>query len=281
MLKLNVVKGDIDQTWSIIKIARERPPPTWNEVFKDAEYDLIDTSKILDEQERLYGTYYPLKKDIFAAFNYTPLTMVKVVIIGQDPYPQTITDKYGNSVPRAQGLSFSVSEDDSIPSSLNNIFKELQNSYRGFVMPEHGNLIQWAKQGVLLLNACLTLKPGSPGSHGAIWSGFVSKVCRAISVVNPKCIYMMWGQQAQKLQSVIGEKSIVLEAAHPSGMSANRGFFGCNHFNLANELLLKQGKSAINWNVYSNEPLTMPISKNLLEKYKKNNTNDEKDKEEK
>lgn len=264
MLTLNIVKGDVDQSWSVSRIVKERIPATWDKVFEEAKYDLEETSEYLEKDERENGMWYPLKKNLFDAFHYTPLNMVKVVIIGQDPYPQTVRDKNGNSIPRAQGLSFSVSPDDEIPSSLKNIFKELQNSYRGFIMPEHGDLRQWAKQGVLLLNACLTLVPGKPASHGAIWSGFVSKVCRAISEMNPKCIYMMWGQNAQKLRTVVGEKSVILEAAHPSGQSAHRGFFGCNHFNQANEILLKQGHSAINWNIRKRDELTMPINNKLL-----------------
>jgi uracil-DNA glycosylase len=248
MLSLNVMKRPVDQTWSIERIADEAPSRTWEKVFKDAMPELHDVSTVLDDQERLYGQYYPWKQDIFAAFNYTPLPNVKVVIIGQDPYHQTIVIN-GAAMPRAVGLSFSVRQEDSIPSSLQNIYTELANTVRGFVRPDHGDLREWARQGVLLLNTCLTVRPGMAGSHDQIWLGFMKKVFTAITTVNPNCIYMLWGREAQKLHHLLGDRNIVLEAAHPSGLSARRGFFGCNHFNLANEALIRQGKVGINWRI--------------------------------
>ena len=245
MSSLNIIDEPINQGWSIKQVARVYPP-TWEEVFKNAARELDDISDILDEQEKMYGMYFPLKKDIFAAFNYTPLTSVKVVIMGQDPYHQSIVVD-GKTVPRSVGMSFSVRKEDSVPSSLQNIYKELSDTVHGFNRPSHGDLSHWAVQGVLMLNACLTVRPGQPGSHGDIWLGFVNKVFKAIAAVNPRCIYLLWGKEAQKLRPMLGEKSIVFEAAHPSGLSAKRGFFGCNHFNLVNEYLVKQGKTGINW----------------------------------
>lgn len=238
----------VDQTWSIERIATEAPPRTWEATFVDAMPELRDVSTILEEDERTYGPYYPWKQDIFASFHYTPLPNVKLVIIGQDPYHQTIIVN-GISMPRAVGLSFSVRPEDSVPSSLKNIYTELANTVRGFTTPDHGDLREWARQGVLLLNSCLTVRPGAAGSHGDIWLGFMNKVFRAISAVNPYCIYMLWGREAQKLKPMLGERSIILEAAHPSGLSARRGFFGSNHFNLANEALIRQGKVGINWRI--------------------------------
>jgi uracil-DNA glycosylase len=223
----------------------------------DAAPELNDLSTILDEQERKYGHYYPLKKDIFAAFNNTPLGSVKVIIFGQDPYHQTINVN-GNPVPRAVGMSFSVRREDSIPSSLQNIYTELTNTVRGFSPPDHGDLREWARQGVLLLNTCLTVRPGQPDSHGDIWHGFIKKVIAAISAVNPYCIALLWGRNAQKLRDILGDRFIVLEAAHPSGFSARRGFFGCNHFNLVNEHLVRQGKVGINWKISSLAELRAP-----------------------
>jgi uracil-DNA glycosylase len=251
-LKLVICDTEIDQSWSIKDITDKRPPSTWEKVFEDSKYEFATISETLENEERSYGMYFPLKKNIFAAFELTPLKLVKVVIVGQDPYPQLIVDDNNNSVPRAQGLSFSVSKDDAIPSSLQNIYKELYNTYPGFVIPDHGDLTSWAKQGVLLLNSCLTVRNGKPGSHSELWLGFVKRVCKAIAACNPTCIYLLWGQDAQKIKNMIGEKSVVLEAAHPSGRSANKGFFGCNHFNKANEILIKQGHNAINW--YINPP---------------------------
>lgn len=258
MLTLNVMRKPIDQTWSIEKIATEAPPVTWENVFQDAKHELSDVSQILNEQERMYGTYYPLKKDIFAAFQYTPLNNVKVVIVGQDPYHQTISI-HGQSVPRAVGLSFSVRREDSTPSSLQNIYTELANTVRGFTKPDHGDLREWARQGVLLLNMCLTVRPSQAGSHGDIWLGFNNKVFKAIAAVNPYCIFMLWGKEAQKVKPMLGERSTILEAAHPSGLSARKGFFGCNHFNLANDALIRQGKVGINWRISSLAELTGPV----------------------
>lgn len=264
MLTLNVMTQTVDQTWSIARIANESPPITWGDVFKDAVHELKDVSDILDEQEKMYGQYYPLKKDIFAAFHNTPLNTVKVVIIGQDPYHQ-VFNMGGVNYPRAVGLSFSVRREDSIPSSLNNIYTELANTVRGFTMPTHGDLREWARQGVLLLNTCLTVRQGQAGSHGEIWLGFIRRVLRAIAIANPYCIFLLWGREAQKIEPMLGERSEILRAAHPSGLSARRGFFGCNHFNAVNDILIKQGKSAINWRISSlNEMATPYISPTLV-----------------
>ena len=251
MFTLTVLDKPVDQTWSIENVAKLYPP-TWEEVFASASNELRDVSQILDEQERTFGTYFPLKRHIFNAFHYTQLSNVKVVIIGQDPYHQSIV--VGNeSLPRSVGMSFSVRREDSIPSSLQNIYTELSNTVHGFVRPTHGDLTHWALQGVLMLNTCLTVRPGKPGSHGDIWLGFVNKVFRAIAKANPRCIYLLWGKEAQKLRPMLGDKSVVLEAAHPSGLSARRGFFGCSHFTLVNEHLVRQGKIGINWSEYQNE----------------------------
>lgn len=252
MFRLNIVDKMIDQNWTIEQIAK-LPPPSWEGVFESSTNELRDVSGILDEQERSYGMYFPLKRDIFSAFHYTPLDKVKVVIIGQDPYHQSIVVD-GQSVPRATGMSFSVRKEDSIPSSLQNIYKELSDTVSGFQAPYHGDLTHWAVQGILMLNTCLTVMPGKPGSHGDIWLGFANKVFKAIARVNPRCIYLLWGKEAQKLSPMLGDKSVILEAAHPSGFSARRGFFGCNHFVLVNEHLVKQGKTGINWGEYFPEP---------------------------
>lgn len=243
-LKLSVVPT-IDQTWSIIKICHERPPFGWKMVFKDAEEELKDISSILEEQEKAFGSYYPLKSNIFRAFELTPLENVRVVIVGQDPYHQVNSQ---TGLPRAQGMSFSVSRDDDIPSSLKNIFKELKNT-TDFKYPNHGDLISWTRQGVLLLNMCLTVRPNQAGSHGDIWMGFIVKVLNALAEEKPNTIYVLWGSYAQKLIKYIGDRSVILTSAHPSGLSAHRGFFGCNHFKQINDILLSRNETPIDWNL--------------------------------
>lgn len=248
MLTLSVRREAVDQTWSVERIAREYAPPSWKKVFEEAHNELKDVSDILEADERTHGPYYPLKEDLFAAFHKTALQDVKVVIMGMDPYHQGIVLN-GVNVPRAVGVSFGTRQGDSIPSSLQNIYKELAQSVHGFQIPDHGDLSEWMSQGVLMLNSCLTVRQGQAGSHGDIWHGFIKRVCAAIALVNPRCIYLLWGQQAQKLRPMLGERSVILEAAHPSGLSAKRGFFGCNHFNLVNSTLIAQKHVGINWRI--------------------------------
>lgn len=262
-LNLRVITDPIDQSWSVERIATERPPPTWEKVFAGAAPELAHISAILAEQEVAHGSYYPLKADLFAAFNLTPLPMVKVVIVGQDPYPKTVFLD-GKTLPQAVGLSFSVRRGDSIPSSLRTIYSELVETVRGFKTPDHGDLTAWARQGVLLLNTCLTVRPGTPKSHGDLWLGFIKKVLKAIAETNPNCVFMLWGRPAQDIATkhrMIGERSVILEAPHPSGLNRKGGFLGSNHFNLANKALLAQGKVGINWHLYTPGPASnIPVA---------------------
>lgn len=227
-------------------------PAAWQSVFQEARNELADISNSINIDEGQYGQCYPLRSDIFNAFWYTPLHRVNVVIVGQDPYPQALTLGDGSIGPRAVGLSFSVRRGDAIPSSLANIYKELQHSgmfgYR--TLPDHGDLSAWCRQGVLLLNSCLTVRPGQPGSHGAVWSGFISRVLAAIAQVNPYCIFMLWGNQAREIKKLPGwsETFLRVEGVHPSGMNGNK-FVGCNHFRIVNDTLKAQGKRPIVWKV--------------------------------
>lgn len=182
---------------------------------------------------------YPESKNIFNAFNSTPLDQVKVVILGQDPY---------HGPHQAHGLCFSVQPGVQVPPSLQNMFKELQRDL-GFQHPGHGCLQAWANQGVLLLNATLTVQQAAAGSHqGRGWEQFTDK---AIQIVNTQCsgvVFLLWGSYAQKKAAFIDQqKHLVLKAPHPSPLSAHRGFIGCGHFSQANHYLVSQGKSPINW----------------------------------
>lgn len=247
--QLFVIKNDS----SISDIAKYKPPYGWERVFKqsEAEFTAIDEYLLKDEAE--HGMCLPLRKDIFNAFHFTPLSKVKVVIFGQDPYHGLY-----NGLPVAHGLSFSVDYGTPIPESLNNIFQELQRDpyVRGFRKPDHGNLIHWAKQGVLLLNTCLTVRKGEPGSHGSIWMGFINKVISAIMKVNKKTIFLLWGREAQKLIPQLGNSKI-LETSHPSGYSFKQGFYGCGHFSLINEQLRAMRQIPIDWTLQSASSVTL------------------------
>jgi uracil-DNA glycosylase len=182
---------------------------------------------------------FPASKNIFNAFNSTPLDQVKVVILGQDPY-------HGPN--QAHGLCFSVQPGIQAPPSLQNMFKELERDL-GIPAPNHGCLQAWAEQGVLLLNATLTVEQARAGAHqGQGWEQFTD---RAIQLVNERCdhvVFLLWGSYAQKKGAFIdARKHLVLKAPHPSPLSAYRGFIGCGHFSMANCYLQQQGKSAINW----------------------------------
>lgn len=243
-MNLKIVE-EIGEDWTIWDIITKRPPIGWREVFEKCHDEFKDLSHDVHERERVQGRFFPLRKNLFRAFQLTSLEEVRVVIIGQDPYPQPRWD----GKPRAQGLSFSVSKGDQIPSSLQNIFKELQTEYPEWQMPNHGDLTSWALQGVLLLNMSLTVTPNKPNSYGEIWMQFISKVLDAIGRVNPKCIFLLWGKEAQKLRRYVNDKSVILEAAHPSGLSASRGFFGCNHFIQVNDILKNRGENMIDWQI--------------------------------
>lgn len=185
------------------------------------------------------NTVYPSGPLIFRAFDECPLDKVKVVIVGQDPY-------HGNG--QANGLSFSVGREVSIPPSLKNIFKELKNDI-GKDVPSNGELDHWAKQGVLLLNATLTVRAGSAGSHqGYGWEEFTDSVIHALNDEKVHLVFILWGKYAQEKGNFIDrEKHLVIESAHPSPYSAERGFFGSRPFSRTNEYLNKNGIEEISW----------------------------------
>ncbi len=192
-------------------------------------------------EETQTKTIFPPGKQIFSAFSFTPFDRVKAVILGQDPYHGT---------GQAHGLCFSVPPGIRQPPSLVNIFKEL-NADLGIPIPEHGSLETWADQGVLLLNATLTVRSGQAGSHqNKGWETFTDSVISKISQLKTGVVFLLWGRYAQAKEALVdGEKHLVLKAAHPSPFSAYNGFFGCRHFSKANEYLEQQGLEAINWSL--------------------------------
>lgn len=205
-----------------------------------------DIVQFLKNEKKSGRIIYPPGPKIFNAFNTTPFHAVKLVILGQDPY---------HGPGQAQGLCFSVPRGIRLPPSLVNIFKEIRSDL-GVSMPDDcGDLTEWAKQGVLLLNAALTVRANEPFSHAGIgWARFTDAVIRVLSDQKEHLVFLLWGKFAQEKQTLIdGRKHLVLKAAHPSPFSADKGFFGCRHFSRANEYLVKQGISPINWQLTDNQ----------------------------
>lgn len=214
---------------------------SWKEVLKN-EFKKPYFKQIVEhlKTEKAQGkTIYPPGPLIFNAFSKTPFDAVKVVILGQDPY---------HGPKQAMGLSFSVPKGIAIPPSLQNIFKELHDDV-GAPIPDNGDLTPWAEQGVLLLNASLTVRAGEPMSHSKIgWHIFTDCVIFRISQLKSDVVFLLWGKFAQeKIELIDAKKHHILKAAHPSPLAAHNGFFGCRHFSKTNNLLMKKGLDPINW----------------------------------
>ncbi|MBE5940545.1 MAG: uracil-DNA glycosylase [Lachnospiraceae bacterium] len=190
-----------------------------------------------------YGKYqiFPPSDEIFTAYHLTPLSEVKVVIIGQDPY---------HNINQAHGLCFSVKPEVEIPPSLVNIYKELSDDL-GCYVPNNGYLTKWAKQGVLMLNSVLTVRAHMANSHKGIgWEKFTDATIEAVNKQDRPIVYLLWGKPAQdKAAKVDNPKHLLLKAPHPSPLSAYRGFFGCKHFSKANEFLIANGMEPIDWQI--------------------------------
>ena len=215
---------------------------TWDTILKDEfNKDYYLKLRSFLKQEYTTKTIYPSMYDIFNALKYTDYNDTKVVIIGQDPY-------HGEG--EAHGLAFSVKEDIPIPPSLKNIYKELNTSL-GCYIPNNGYLKKWADQGVLLLNAALTVQKDMANSHrGKGWEIFTDEVIKKLSQREKPVIFMLWGNNAkEKRQYIDLKRHHVLTSVHPSPLSASRGFFGCNHFKKANEILESMGEKPIDWQI--------------------------------
>lgn len=216
---------------------------SWKEVlsnvFKSSYF--LQTAAHIKTELATGAKIFPAGNNIFNAFNQTNFGNVKVVILGQDPY-------HGSG--QAMGLSFSVPKGVKPPPSLVNIFKELKSDI-GLPIPTNGDLTPWAKQGVLLLNAVLTVRENEPASHAKIgWMHFTDAVIKKLSDEKKGIVFLLWGKFAEQKQILIDEtKHFVLKAAHPSPFSADKGFFGCKHFSKTNELLAKQGLQVIDWHI--------------------------------
>lgn len=225
---MEIKKPDIESSWyEVLKQEFEEP------YFYEIKSFLI--------QEKRQYIVYPPSQLIFNAFNLTPFDKVKVVILGQDPY---------HNVGQAHGLAFSVPNGIMPPPSLKNIFKELQSDI-GMPIPTNGNLESWAREGVLLLNSCLTVRANNPASHQGIgWQRFTDAAINALSEKKEHIVFLLWGNYAIAKEKLIDtRKHLVLKTVHPSPLSANRGFLGCRHFSQTNTYLSSNGISPIKWDV--------------------------------
>ena len=203
--------------------------------------DMQALSAFLRQRKSEGATVFPPGRQMFAAFDATPFEQVRVVILGQDPY---------HGPGQAHGLSFSVPPGVPVPPSLLNIYKEIEADL-GIARPDHGCLLPWAQQGVLLLNAVLSVEQGQAGAHqGRGWEGFTDHVVDVLNREREGLVFMLWGSYAQKKGAVIdSRRHRVLKAPHPSPLSAHRGFLGCTHFSQANDYLRRHGQAAIDWSL--------------------------------
>lgn len=221
----------------------------WDRILKDVfESDQYKTLREFLIKEYATKTVYPNKEDIFNALKATPYDKVRAVILGQDPY-------HGPN--QAHGMAFSVQKGVRVPPSLVNIYKELESEF-GFEAPEHGHLAKWAEEGVLLLNAILTVRAGAPLSHkGKGWEEVTDAVIEHLNEREKPMVFLLWGAPAQKKAALIDEsRHLVLRTTHPSPLSAHRGFLGCGHFKKANDFLRKSGEAEIDWQIPSGKDTT-------------------------
>lgn len=215
--------------------------PSWKEALKDEfGQEYFKTLREFVKSEYQHAIIYPPPKNIFRAFELTPFDKVEVVILGQDPY---------HGPKQANGLCFAVSEGVNLPPSLQNIFKEIESDLGQKLVHRTGDLERWAKQGVLLLNATLTVRANSAGSHqGKGWEQFTDAVVRALSEKREGLVFILWGNYAKaKGAHIDRDKHFVIESAHPSPFAANHGFFGSKPFSKANKYLEEHGKMPIDW----------------------------------
>ena len=216
---------------------------SWEPVLKPLfRQDFMQNLSAFVQQERKQGLVFPPEDLVLNAFKLTPLEDIKVVILGQDPY---------HNDGQAHGLSFSVPAGIPLPPSLRNIYKELEADIPGFQYPVSGDLTKWAKQGVLLLNATLTVRAHQAASHQKRgWEEFTDQIIHLVSQKQNNVVFILWGTYAQKKGMLIDtQKHLILQAVHPSPLSAHRGFFGCKHFSQTNAYLETKGRSPIDWQI--------------------------------
>lgn len=222
---------------------KNEPSLSWRDVLRDEKEKPYFTELLdfVEHERRLGKTIYPKNSEVFNAITFTPFSEVQVVLLGQDPY---------HGPHQAHGLCFSVRPGVAPPPSLVNIFLELKNDL-GIPKPSHGCLEYWARQGVLLLNSVLTVEANKPGSHaGKGWERFTDRIIQELNAQRSNLVFLLWGAYAQKKAGFVDRRRhVVLEAPHPSPLSAHRGFLGCRHFSKTNDYLKSHGKEPVDWDL--------------------------------
>lgn len=221
---------------------------TWSGFFESDQINSLihRIDGFLNQEKEKSKVIFPPETEVFRVFHLCKLTEIKVVILGQDPYHQ---------IYQANGLAFSVNKGIKIPPSLINIFKAIKNQFPDFQIPNHGDLLEWAQQGVFLLNSSLTVESGKPGSHSKIgWTDFTDAVVKEISQKLDKVVFLLWGSHAQSKSNLIDDtKHLVLKTSHPSPLSAYQGFLTSNQFLETNIYLKQSGKAQINWQIHNEQ----------------------------
>jgi uracil-DNA glycosylase len=237
--------------WTHEQVINQRHPPTWHHFFESAKEEIAHACKLANRSSDRNGkAIYPRAENVIDAFWVCPLNMLKVVIIGQDPY----SDQLSNGMPRAVGMSYStVRKSREIPASLKTVYKELEKTVEDWNMPNHGDLNCWARQGVLLLNTALTVEVNNTGVHTGFWKPFTEKLMEYINEYCKDVVFLLWGRVAQNAaQSIYASKHHKLETYHPSPNNEGkigREFAGCDHFNECNRILLSKGIRCIDWRI--------------------------------
>ncbi|KAF9918998.1 hypothetical protein BX616_003248 [Lobosporangium transversale] len=239
----DILQGLPGDKKALLKLEQETIDPTWLRALQ-SEFTkpyFIELKKFLMKEEISGQKIFPPRADIYSWSRFTPLPLVRVVILGQDPY-------HGDG--QAHGLCFSVKKPVRPPPSLLNMFKLLEKDVPGFQIPDHGYLESWARQGVLMVNAAMTVRAHQANSHkGRGWEKLLDAVIKIVSDQRRNVVFLMWGKDAQNRGTLVDKKKhLVLQSVHPSPLSAHRGFFDCNHFSKANKYLEEHGQKPINWN---------------------------------
>ncbi|KAF9143864.1 uracil DNA glycosylase [Mortierella sp. GBA39] len=239
----DILKGLSDEKRELLRLEQDTIDATWLRALQ-SEFTkpyFIELKKFLKQEDENKQQVFPPKGDIYSWSRFTPLPSVRVVILGQDPY---------HDDNQAHGLCFSVKKPVRPPPSLKNMFKLLETDYPGFVTPNHGYLESWACQGVLMVNASMTVRAHNANSHkGKGWEKLLDAVIKTISDQRRNVVFLLWGKDAQNRGTLVDKKKhLVLQSVHPSPLSAHRGFFDSQHFSKANKYLEENGQTPINWN---------------------------------